>query len=267
MKNLIYQYWDGKIRPSVHAGTIQMKLYAGMIGAHHLFEDNPNWISDRRFGKYSAHFGALKPVFEPTFNGWDNIMFADTDVFPVDGLSESIFDDFNGEIGICTEPFQPKQRQITLGRITSITDERWALVLKKELGIELPRTGEGLLKVYNSGVVLYSKKGRLKAQKEWLSIDEYVRIIQKAGLDGFYRSDQPYIHAMMFYSNMDVQEMNNGWNSYIHGTKDKFQPQRRIVDHRDANTKFVHCQFPGADDMTANQLWTVVNRPREEWGF
>jgi len=267
MTNLIYQFWDGFVKDSVHAGVNAMREYADRIDARYIFEDNPRWIGDRRYGFYSAHYGALKPVMTKRFDKYDNILFADTDVFPVDNLYDNIFDDFHGDIGICTEPFQPKQRQITLGRITSKTDEKWAKILKEKFGIVLPRDDDGLIKVYNTGVVLYSQNGRKIAKENWLPIDRYVKAIKSSGLDSFYICDQPYIHAMMFYSNMNVQEMDNGWNSYIHGTKDIHQPKRRIVDHRDENTKFVHCQFPGADNMTAEQLWKIVNLKRKDWGY
>ena len=69
MKNLIYQYWDGAVRNSVHAGVNAMKAYASRIGADYIFEDNPKYIHDRRFGNYSPHYGAFKPVFESPYNG------------------------------------------------------------------------------------------------------------------------------------------------------------------------------------------------------
>ena len=90
MKNLIYQYWDGAVRNSVHAGVNAMKAYASRIGADYIFEDNPKYIHDRRFGNYSPHYGAFKPVFESPYNEYDNVLFADTDVFPVNGLKENI---------------------------------------------------------------------------------------------------------------------------------------------------------------------------------
>jgi len=266
-KNLIYQYWDGNIRPSVYAGITAMNKYAQKIMSDYKFEDNPCYIHDRRFGNYSAHFGAFKPVFEAPYNEYSHVLFADTDVFPVDGLEENIFEGFEGHVGICTEPFQPKQRQITLGRITSESDEKWAKMIKNEWGVDVPRTEEGLVKVYNSGVVLYSNEGMKHARDHWPSFDKYVNLCRKTGLDSFYGSDQPYLHAMMFVTDMKVVEMDNGWNSYIHGTKDKFQPKRRIMDWRNENTKFVHCQFPGADDMSEEQLLKVVNLPRDQWGY
>jgi len=264
MSNLIYQYWDGNVRESVKAGSLEMKKYADRIGCDYIFEDNPRWIRDRRFGNYSAHFGALKPVFESKFDKWEKILFADTDVFPIKNLSRSIFEDMDvdTDIGICTEPFQPKQRKITLGRITHKADEKWARGLKKEFNIDLPRVEDGI-KVYNSGVIVYSSKGRENAKKKWISIDDYVNFIKKYSLDSFYGSDQPYVHAMIFHSKMNMKELDNGWNSYIHGTKDIHQPQRRIVDHRNENTKFVHCQFPGADDMSYEDLIDIVYNNRK----
>lgn len=269
MKNLIYQFWDGNIRPSVTASVTNLKNYAERIGSEHIFEDNPNWVRSRGldYGRYSPHFGALKPIYEEQFLEYDNILFCDADIFAVNDLKENIFDGFRHDIGICTEPFQPKQRQITTGRITSKQDDLWAKTVETEYEFNMPRTDEGLVKVYNSGVVLYSRNGMEKARKDWVSVSEYIKLIKSKPLEAFYMSDQPYIHTMMISTEMDVLEMDNGWNSYIHGTRDIYHPDRRIMDWRDESTKFVHCQFPGADNMTEDQLLRIVNNPRSEWDY
>lgn len=269
MKNLIYQYWDGHVRESVHAGVRAMKAYADRVGADYLFEDNPQYIKSKglNFGSYSPHYGAFKPVFEPQFRKYDNILFCDTDVFPVNNLSQNIFEGFKAHIGICTEPFQPKQRTITLGRITSESDKKWANLIKDKYNTDVPKTEEDLVKVYNTGVVLYSAEGMTHARENWVPFKSYVDLIKRSDLDSFYTCDQPYLHAMMFVSKMKILEMDNGWNSYVHGTRDKLQPKRRIIDWRNETTKFVHCQFPGADDMTEEQLLRVVNLPREQWDY
>lgn len=269
-KTAIYQYWDGTIRPSAIAGVNNMKAYAERIGADYRFEDNPQWLRTVKkmdFGNYSPHYGAFKPLFDSHWDQYDKILFVDTDVFAVDGLEENVFDHFHGEIGICEEPFQPKQRTITTGRITSQADNLWAKTVEDAYGVPMPRTEDGLVKVYNTGMVLYSAAGRKKAQSDFVQFDKYVRMIRAAGLDSFYTCDQPYLHAMMFAKGFNVQIMDGGWNSYIHGTRDIHQPKMRIMDWRDENTKFVHCQFPGADNMDAEQLWKMVNLPRKEWGY
>ena len=270
MKTAIYQYWDGNVRESVHAGVANMKAYADRIGADYLFEDNPQWLRTEcklDFGGYSPHYGAFKPLFNSAWDQYDKILFVDTDVFAVDGLTDNIFDHFHSEIGICDEPFQPKQRLITKGRITSQQDERWAKMVKDVYNAEVPRTEEGLVRIFNTGMVLYSKEGRLKAQQQFEPFDKYVQAVRSTGLDSFYTCDQPYLHTMMYAKGFDVQEMDNNWNSYVHGTKDIHHEKRYIVDHRTPDTKFVHCQFPGADNMNEEQLLRVVNLPREQWNY
>jgi len=269
MKTAIYQYWDGTPKPSCYAGVRNMREYADRIGADYKFEQNPNWFRKnfQDVGNYSAHFGAFKPIFDSAYDDYDAIMFADTDVFAVDGLSENVFDQLEGDVAVCEETFQPKQRTITTGNITSERDNAWAKMLKKHYGVELPRTDDGLVRVFNSGVVLYSKQGRLKAQKAFYDFSKYINLCRNSGMIGFYVSDQPYLHAMMFAHKLDVQIMDAGWNSFVHGTRDIYHEKRYIVDHRTPETKFVHCQFPGADDMTEEQLLRVVNLPREEWNY
>lgn len=269
MKNLIYQYWDGNIRPSVRAGVDNMKAYAEKVGAEYLFEENPNWIKSlgMNFGNYSAHYGAFKPLWNKKYRDYDNIIFCDTDVFSVDSCTDNIFEEFNADIGICEESFQPKQRTITLGRITTAQDELWAKTIQEAYGKEVPRTEEGLVKVYNSGVVIYSAAGAEHARNKWDRFKNYVNLIKRTNLDSFYTCDQPYLHAMIFVTDMNVQILNNKWNSYIHGTIDKNHDGRYIVDHRTSESCFVHCQFPGADDMTAEQLNRVVNLSSDKWEY
>ena len=267
MKNLIYQYWDGQIKSSCLAGVKNMKDYSKRIGCDHLFEDNPNFLKKRGIdiGYYSAHYGAFKPVLDKSFDEYDNILFCDTDVFAVQNLTESIFENFDSDIGICDEPFQPKQRQITLGKITSQQDELWAKTVEKKYGGKMPRTAEGLVRVFNSGVVLYSRKGIEKFRREMIPFQEYIDLISSTKLEQFYKCDQPYLHCLIYSKNFDVKELDGGWNSYIHGTRDKLKPKRRIIDWRNENTKFVHCQFPNADNLNEEQLNRVVNLPREDW--
>lgn len=268
--NVIYQYWDGQVRESARAGVEAMKEYAERIGAEYIFEENPQFLRTffgYDFAGYSPHYGAFKPIFDASFDKYDKVLFCDTDVFPIEGLEENIFDSFHGEIGICTEPFQPKQRTITKGRITSKQDERWAKMVKEVWDTEVPRTEEGLVEVFNTGMVLYSKEARLKARNEFTDPKVYVTNVRARGLDSFYTCDQPYLHAQMFVHDFDVQYMHNGWNSYVHHTRDINHAEPYLCDWRNESTRFVHVQFAGADNLNAKQHWEVVNLPREEWSF
>jgi len=258
--NLIYQYWDGELRPGCNAGVANMRAYAERIGAEYLFEHNPRFVTN--LGGYSPHYGSFKPIYDESFHKYDNVLFADTDVFAVDGLTDDIFDGFDSDIGICTEPDQPKLRVNTAGRITSERDEKWADFVFSRWGTKVPRTEDGLVKVYNSGVVLYSNAGLLKAADRFIAFDEYVSAINASGLPGFYTSDQSYLHLML--DRMDWIEMDGGWNSYIHYARQGSEP-RFMNDTRTDDTKFVHVQFAGADHLDADTHYRVVNLEQCDW--
>ena len=264
MKNLIYQYWDGDLLPGCRTGIENMEAYAGRIGSEYLFEHNPRFVTN--LGSYSPHYGAFKPIYDESFHKYDNVLFADTDVFAVEGLAENIFEGFDADIGICTEPDQPKLRINTAGKITSQCDEKWASIVEAKWGARVPRTAEGLVKVYNSGVVLYSNAGLLKAKERFLPFDEYVGAINGTGLPAFYTCDQPYLHAMLDVANMNWIEMDNGWNSFIHYARQGKEP-RFVNDTRIKNTKFVHVQLAGADHLDAETHWRIVNLSQSEWNI
>ncbi len=261
MRNLIYQYWDGKPTQGVIAGTKAMKQYADRIGAEYLFELNPKFVTN--LGTYSPHYGSFKPIYTESFYKYDNVLFTDTDVFPVDGLDESIFENFNADMGICTEPFQPKHRATLTGNICGAMDEKWAGAIKKQWDVKMPRTEEGLLKVYNSGVVMYSNKGLLRAKEKFAPFKEYVNLVNSNGISNFYTADQNYVHAMLKVADMNYVELGIEWNSFMHyigGGSD-----RPVNDMRVENTKFVHVQLSCADHYDADTLWRITNLPVNEW--
>lgn len=264
--NLIYQYWDGELRSGVDASRKNIAEYAARIGAEHRFDHNPRYFAST-LGNESKYYGAFRPIYDESFDEYDNVLFLDCDIFAVDNLQENIFDSFSpeAEIGMCTEPFQPKQRTISLGQITSQKDEKWAKVIKQTWDADLPRTDEDLLQVYNSGVVLYSREARIKAREKFVDFKEYINKIRSSGLINFYALDQNYLHAMIFICGMNLQEMHNGWNSYIHYTRDRENPNKRVNDSRTEETKFVHAQGAGLDRLSEGALYRVVNLPQSEW--
>jgi hypothetical protein len=268
MRNLIYQYWDGTVRPSALYGSKCMKAYAERIGADYVFDINSRWAPD--LGKATPYYGCFKPIFDEKLSTYDNVMFADTDVFPVEGLSESIFDHFTGDLAMATEPLQPEYRYSPKlnNQCNKDTEETWCRIVEK-FGSKPPRDELGRLKVYNSGVVLYSNKGMETCRKEFIPFRKYVTAIEGSICRGkVYRTDQGYIHAMAFAMNIDFQELDNEWNRYI--TWDPYSPRngksRVAVDSKTPNTKMVHVQMRGADNMSDDWHWTVVNRPKSEWG-
>ena len=268
MKNLIYQFWDnnGDTRnnlPGVLASRKNIKQYADRIGADHLFEENPPLLHKKQFALY---YGAFNPIFREEFHEYDNVLFLDADIHAVDGLEESIFEGFDADIGICTEPLQPKLRANTkVGKVNKHQDELWARNVESKWNIKLPRTPEGLLKVYNSGMILYSNKGMLNAKENFMPFEEYISfVLSIKGLLPFYAADQNYIHTTLQVSKTNYVEMDKGWNTFV--TYHERDGERVIYD-QDENTKLVHIQFRGANHFSEEETWKVVNLPVEEWGM
>ncbi|KKL46614.1 hypothetical protein LCGC14_2343800 [marine sediment metagenome] len=264
MKNLIYQYYDGKLLPGDIAGSANIKEYAARIGAEYLFEHDPKFVTN--LGTYSPHYGSFKPIYTESFHEYDNILFTDTDVFAVEGLTENIFENFKAEIGICTEPFQPTYRAKVSGNICGAMDERWATTIKTKWNVEMPRTKEGLLKVYNSGVVLYSNKGLVKAKEKFVPFVEYVNLVNTNKISNFYTADQNYLHAMLTVAEMDYIELDNEWNRAIHYIVND-NDERVVNDMRTEKTKFVHIHLRGANHWDVDKHYRITNLPIEEWGL
>lgn len=265
--NLIYQYWDGNLTPGVEAGIRAMKIYADRIGADYLFEHNPKFVT--HLGKYSPHYGQFKVAYSLNFRSYNNILFCDTDVFPVDSLQDNIFEQLQGaELGICTEPHQPEIRATNTSQINKANDDAWANIVKNHYGADVARTADGLVKVYNSGVVLYNESVLQKIRDYFEPFADYVNTIKNYGLPPFYTCDQPYLHAMIFAKNINYIELDNGWNRIVHfiGPKD-IAGNRAVYDKRDSNTKFVHIQLSDADNFDANKLWRITNMEQRDWNL
>lgn len=265
MKTIIYQYRDGEETSESEYSVRCMKEYADRIGSEYLYEHNPKFVTN--LGSFSSHYGSFKPIYTDMFHEYDYVMYADTDVFPVDGLTENIFDQFKDtdiELGICEEHNAPEVRtKHTIAGINNERDEVWVKRIESLYNVKLPRTENNLPKVYNSGVVVYSNYGLKKAKYKFLKFELYQQLIEGTGLPAFYTCDQPYLHAMLEIAKMKWITMDYKWNSSVHyqpGTKEP----RPVVDLRD-NANFVHVQLAGANNFDVSKITKVVNLPVEEW--
>ena len=270
--NLIYQYWDGNVRPSAQYGSDCMKAYAEKIGAEYLFDTNANFGAKHNLGRVSPYYGCFKPVFDDALSKYDNILFCDTDIFPLDTCEENIFDSFDGELAMAVEPLQPGYRYDPKlnKQCNQRTEEQWAKLVTNKYGCDLPRDEQGRLLVYNSGVVLYSKEGLRKCREQFKPFKEYVDMVEGDSIcrGKVYGTDQGYLHAMATSMNIDFVELDTEWNRCI--TWDPYDGGsslgRTAVNPKTPDTKFVHIQMRGADNQSNHWHWTVANKPKSEWG-
>ena len=129
----------------------------------------------------------------------------------------------------------------------------------------MPRTKSGLPKVYNSGMIIWSKQGMQKAREQFLKFASFQAVVKGAGLPDFYTCDQPYIHAMLEVCDFNWITMPYKWNSSVHYDPGQKSHPRPILDLRDEDYNFVHIQLNGADNWDADKLHRITNLPTEEW--
>lgn len=269
MKELIYQYWDGPERPGNLAGIKATKAYADRVGAHHRYDHNVKFRED--LGLYSPNFGKFKPIFDESLDEYDYITYMDCDVIPVDYCSESIFHYFastGAEVGICEEWNAPVARKnYTIGGgINNENDERWVSIIEKKWPVVMPRTNEGLPKVYNTGVLVFSRSGIMKARETLFDFAKYVNLMEVFKFPKFYACDQPYFHAMLEVCKFNWITMPYKWNSSVHYNPGVKTHPRPVVDLRDGSN-FVHVQLNGADNWDEEKIMRVVNLPVAEWNL
>lgn len=256
--NLIYQFYIGQIPYYAKVGSKMMKAYADKIGADYLVDFNRTTIVSNN----ASYHNCFKPVFDTSLDNYDNILFCDMDVFPVEGVTENIFDQDIDKFGLVEEKHQPAIRYADVNNpISGSNDEKWASIASKYFGSTFPRDEENRLKVFNSGVVLYTREGINFARSRWSDINTYQSSM--SSLHRFYQLDQNYLGAMLGLGTFTI--MDRKWNSQIHFTGDKNKSPRDIFDSRDEHTNFVHIQLRGRDKLDDNRIYDIVNKPISEW--
>lgn len=259
MKNLIYQYWSGSVPFYARESSKQIKEYAKVIGAEYRFDDNPKPLSIPN----SEYLNCFRPVFDESFHEYDNVLFLDMDIFPRENVTENIFNVSVNGIGICEEIHQPKLRQTASGPINSKADNRWAEILKTDWNIIHPRDDKGRCRVFNSGVVMYTQEGMTQARKHFIDVKKYIKSM--SGMNRFYMLDQNYLNANLFSNKINWSVMPVEWNTQIHYVGSPNLNPRPIYDIRNNETKFVHIQLRGRDQLTSEKIYDITNKPIKEW--
>lgn len=251
--DLIYQCWNGPELPAAAQFSHEcFQAYAELISADYSFDHN-----ERYTGKHCRYFDMLRPVLDPTFDAYRTVCVADLDVYPVDGLAESIFDEPVRDLAMAEEPDARRFRDVPIvPHITTALDERWAALFPEAT---LPRNEQGL-RVFNSGVVLFSRDGRRHIRNSMWSIGVYQR--KTRHLPGFYQWDQMFLHSQTFVHGWDFTELPVEWNRQVHNLCDTDgKLLEEVYDKRTKDTKMVHVQMRGANNWSAERIREVVNAP------
>tara|TARA_R110002074_G_scaffold34536_1_gene94984 strand:- start:868 stop:1650 length:783 start_codon:yes stop_codon:yes gene_type:complete len=257
MKNLIYQFWSGDIPYYAKFSAKKIKEYAEYIGADYKVYFNEDFIKTSN----RSYWNCFRPILDTTFHVYDNVLFLDMDIFPVENIKENIFESEVNGIGMVEEWHQPKIRYNSTGAISGLNDEEWAKRLKKHYNIDLPRNKKSQLKVFNSGVVYYTKEALDFAYNNWPDLNDFQSVMQ--GMPQFYYLDQNVIGGLAFLKNSKFTQLDNKWNSQIH--YDGQGNPRPIHSNINSDTQLVHIQLRGRNTLTDEKIYDIVNKPINEW--
>lgn len=253
---LIYQYWIGDIPAYAQASQDAFRDYAQRIGADYRFDHNPTFSRN----KYAAYFTALRPIFDEEFHTYERVLFVDMDVMPRADLSESIFDLPVHHLSMVEEIDQPTRREAmdptSGGRISAANDRKWAKLVRRIWRIDVPKDAEGRPRVYNSGVVLYSQAGLRILRKQLPKPVVYQFFVRLARLPRFYKLDQNYLGAFLKHRKLGFSPLPPEWNSQVISLHNA-DGQDALIDERTENTKFVHVQHSGRNQMDYQEMRAV----------
>lgn len=258
--NLIYQFWSGSRPRYADVSRRWFEEYANKIGAEYLFLDNP-----KSFSKHGEYFNACRPLFDESFHKYDRVLYLDMDIFPVQGCVENVFEVECKGIAMAEEPDQIEQRKNKWSNTIHVdNDKLWKQKLEARFQSNIPVDKEGYVRTFNSGVVLYTQEFMRSAQQKFINIEQYVDAC--ISLPKFYSLDQNYLNANAFredyFSPLDVE-----WNRQLYRYGSSTQKVRPIYDRRTENTKFVHYQVRGRDQLTEKILQERINTPAKEWSI
>lgn len=251
MKTLIYQFWKGEIPAYARLSRRLFRDYADRHGADHFFEENPTFFT----GKYAEYYHALRPVWDEDLLGYDRVIYIDADVFPKADASADLFTLPVNHIGMVEELAQPELRKGRKSPIRHGNDMRWAAFGSAFFHSTPPRLADRSPRVFNSGVIVYTREGMMAARQHFPDIKAYVMAMRLAILPRFYRLDQNYLGIACFRAGMKFTPLEQRWNRILEqgDIGEDYRAREAKPD-----TAFVHWQVRNRREIEERQILDLI---------
>lgn len=213
--NLVFQYYIPYEANDAHFGGINLPDWAkaGSQSAKDYAENcNAEYIlsHNRYFKHLDPRLDALKVIYDPSFDKYDNVLSIDLDILLK--TKENIFDKDIGDIAMVHEAGIFKSAGGWMNRImNSPAHERGVIAYGKKIFGDnwmFPKSKlypSEPFRYLNGGVQVWSKKGRLKARKLFTSVDHYYMHTRY--------TEQMYLNLQLSNPKFDVRELDQSWNS------------------------------------------------------
>ena len=259
--NLVFQYYIGEQTPNVKVSVDSFQRYCDKIGCLHHFSSSESFIRNSIFHDSWAtsmryFFEMLRVVYDPIYDEYDKVMYCDSDILAM--TDENIFDIFTGEVGGVVEGDAQTQNDFLEGNrnmndALPLTNPK----MKKQLIQKFESTNMPMIQskppfsLYehsmpfsiNSGVVLWSREGRIKARERFDRWEPFVYDSVKTKNMERWMHDQLFITGQIVKHGLDFQPLPNEWN-------DNPTHYRHLNYPEDVPLKFWHyANWQGKDEM------------------
>ncbi|MCY3879207.1 MAG: hypothetical protein OXF74_08520 [Rhodobacteraceae bacterium] len=253
MTAIIYQYWKGNFpdKGYAHFSRQLFTEYARRNQIEYRFDENPTFFR----GKYSEWFTRLRPLYDKWFHQFEYVLYADMDIFPTQSASAGLFDTPIGHFAMAEEKDSLLWRTPTskIGGITNARDRRWVNLCRLAYGVEVPTYPNGLPRVFNAGLVLYSNEGMKVCPELFPNRHLYSFINRVAGLPSFYRRDQNYLGLASSIEGIHFSELSNCWNQQVRSTDSGY-----AYTETDEAAQFIHLQTRDRSSLTDAEIMAVI---------
>ena len=222
MKNLVVQYYLGGGMPTwANVSKYSIQKYCERFDIEYEFHGKPI-MKDLP----APHFENLFLLYDDKYDEYDNILYLDIDI--VDRkMNQNIFDFEVDDVGAVQDRFLvelegPDKERAAYKKLTY--ENGWFNfeidahnAIREKYGDfkwKTSPTYKPLDQFVNTGLLLWSKKGREKAKKLFTSVQEYVRIdFGPTPAHKFQGLDQLYINWQFAINDFKITELPREWNN------------------------------------------------------
>ena len=203
-------------RQSSEISKKSFAIYADKIGAKHHFSTRQVYTKGSSGAPQSYLYECLRVIYDPIYDEYDNVLFADSDI--IANTNKNIFNLVDDH-----EMYGIYESEIRTGNgcgynSWDFKDEAFNQIKTKFDRLSLPIVGldspfrPSKFAMLNTGVVLWTKEGRMKARKNF---DDW-KVFFYDGLSNkdmpWLNNDQPFISSQIIKHNMKLKCIGQTWN-------------------------------------------------------
>ena len=239
MRNAIFQYMvlnpnvdqrgdiQGRNRSQLYREVADISRrsfleYADIVDAEYHYSDEQVYTAGHDDAT-ALLFECLRVIYDPMFDQYDKVLFADTDI--VVNTEENIFDvcDDGDVFGVLESDIVTAHgggynswdyKQSTYNDFVAKFQMHDVPIVPS-----LPPNRKSKLTVLNTGIVVWTREARLRAREEFMNWEEWFYAEPKYHMS--IMNDQPYISGQLMKHDFDLVTLDQTWNDSPHYDTDK----------------------------------------------